>query len=267
MQKEEPKPAPRRLAAAVAAAVLGAWLAAGPSPSLRLLPEARAALPSGTPVFSNPLLVDNAYHPVEPGMLRVYGGRDGREPVITVVRHTAETRDFTWNAQPVPCRAVRDSAFIRGRLFETSIAWYAQADDGSVYAFGEISSGILIPDAEPGDFDPPSSWVVGAVGPGDPVETVSIPNPTLFMPANPQAGDLWIAKDVPGDETETVEVVRIETSLRVPGGLIPTPLRVLVRSSVETGAETKWYGIGKGEVQARSKGERYRLLASGLGTQ
>lgn len=267
--KEHRTRTPPRFAAVAAAAALAAWAAAGPAPPSGCtlpLPVARAALPSGAPTFANPLVVDNAYFPVVPRTLKVFGGRDGRETVLTVETHPVETREFLWSGQTIPCRIVRESAFLNGRLLETSDNYFAQADDRSVYAFGEISSGILLEDAEPApDGDEGGSWVVGAVGPEDPEDTVSIVDPTLFMPADPEAGDLWTSKDVPGVDEETVEALRIDASIRVPGGRFLSPLRVQVRSPLSPGAETKWYGQGSGEIRSRSKGEQHRLLASGLG--
>ncbi len=252
-----------------AAALVVAALAAGAhlAPSGPGATPAEAALPVGTPTFSAPLTIDNPFFPIQPGAVKVFTGRDGREAVTTVDFHLVETRTFQWNGGPVACRIIRESAFIDGELLETSWNYFAQADDGSVYAFGELNMENLIDGADTDPDDSTGSWVVGAAGPGDPEDIATIPDPTLFMPANPQRGDVWTAKDVPGVDEETLEVQGVDRRLRVPAEKYALPLRVLVRSPLSAGVETKWFVRGVGEAQSRSSGEKSRLLASTLGTR
>jgi len=258
-----------RRAAALAATglALGAvtgWLAPAADP----MPLAGASLPTGAPVFSNPLEIDHEFFPVRPGAIKLFTGKDGREDVTIVEFHLVATRTFTWNAVAIECRAIRESTFIDGNIFETSLNWYAQADDGSVYFFGEVSYEGLVP-ADTADAEEQGvfGWVVGDPQPGDPAGTETSPGPFLFMPANVEPGDVWKPEDLGTVVDETDEAIRIDRRIRVPAGRFTDCLRVVDTSALDPGEETKWYAPGQGVIKARSRGEISRLLASTLGTQ
>ncbi len=256
------------LPAALAAALTLPPTLPGAAPGPLALPVAAASVPTGTPVFSNPLDVDNAWFPIEPGGFKVYVGRDGSDRVTIVEHHLLATRDFEWNSLTIPCRIVEETKFTGGRPVERSRAHFAQADDGSIYYFGDISADFPPPEGDDPEDDPndteSSGWVVGALGPEDPPDTVPGVGPFLFMPADPEPGDTWKPEDALPVVDETDEVRRTGVRLRVPAGRFQGCLEVLERSGIDPGHETKWYAPGVGLVLGISRGERLALQAGTL---
>jgi hypothetical protein len=250
---------------AAPAALLAALAGIGGAPGGVPLRAAAAALPVGVPVFSNPLDFDNEHFPCVPGAFKVYAGREGADPLTVVEMHLPETRTFDWKGTPVECRTIRESTFEEGAYSEISTAWFAQADDGSVYAFGEVS--IENPQGEPPD-DPQDEedygWVVGALAPGDPEGTAVSADPFLFMPASPAVGDSWKPEDLPPVVDETVEVVRAGVRRFVRAGRFPDCIAVRERSGKHPGSEMKWYAPRIGLVEGRGRTERIALRATTL---
>ncbi len=74
------------------------------------------------------------------GCLKVFQGADGRAKTVGVHIYLAETRSFDWNGAAVQCRVLREVAFEDGQLLEISDNYFAQADDGTVYYFGEVAT-------------------------------------------------------------------------------------------------------------------------------
>lgn len=236
------------------AAVLA--LAAG-STVPRITPEARADA-SAVPEFADPTRIDHPLHPVVPGALKVFAGRDEGVAKTVVETHLAETRTFSWDGAEVACRIVEERTFEAGVVISTERIFYAQAADGSVWMFGEVEDGI--------EDDPlePNGWVVGAVAPTDPEGTVSVPAPALAFPGSPAAGDQWIAESVNGVE-KTVRVLSEGLSVPGPAGRLSGAVRVLERESGDRTPEHVWYVPGCGAVRTASRGERMSLQASTIG--
>ncbi len=247
-----------------ATAALPAWLLAG-------LPGGPAAGADGTepfPAFTRPTEITNSWFPLQPGGLKVYTGREGRARTVIVEEYLTATRTFRWPGGETECRILRESKFSAGKLVETSWSYFAQADDGSVWIFGDIGRTALTepspdPEDEPGDQES-SGWVVGARAETDPEDTVSASVPALFMPADPRPGDVWKPEDLAPVADETDTAVRILRRLRVPGGRFENCLEVEETSILPGPRETKWYAQGVGVVKGKSAGESFRLQASNL---
>src|SRR2546427_694957 len=101
------------------------------------LSPARASVPAGAPTFSNPLNITNRYQPFQPGGVKVYRGTKGTTTQLVVDLYLSDTRTFVVNGTSVPCRILQEIAFENGQLVEISLNYFAQADDGTVYYFGE----------------------------------------------------------------------------------------------------------------------------------
>lgn len=90
-----------------------------------------------TPVFSNPTNITNPYFPVSSQhSVLMLGNVDGGA-FRTEVTLLPSTRMIEWNGRKVENLVSQYTAFIDGRLEEVALDWYAQADDGSVWYFGE----------------------------------------------------------------------------------------------------------------------------------
>ena len=99
---------------------------------------AQAAVPSGPPTFSNPLDITNLYFPFQPGGLKVFNGLSDAVKTVVVDKYLTETRTFNWSGGVVECRVLEEVGFEGGKLVEISKNFFAQADDGTVYYFGEV---------------------------------------------------------------------------------------------------------------------------------
>jgi hypothetical protein len=246
--------------AALAASLAGG----GPAPWDLPLPRALADLSPPLPVFSSPLLIDNALLPIAPGGVKIFVGRESRHRITVVETHLRETRTFAWNGRDVACRVLREMKFREGAAREISRGFYAQSDDGAVYCFGQVEEPVPPPedaDDEPGDTES-SSWVVGLVGPEDPPDTVSAADPSVAMPASVSPGDVWKPEDIAGVVDESDEAVRDGLRFRGPVGLLRDCVEVVESSALEPGLDVKWYAPGIGPVRSRGHGEVLRLQAS-----
>jgi len=137
-----------------------------------LVRPAQAEVPSGTPVFSNPLAITNPFQPFRPGALKVFSGSDHGTKTESHDIYLRQTREFQWNGKTVKCRILREVAFEDGELVESSDNYFAQADDGTVYYFGEVVDNYV--DGVIANHD--GSWLVG--GPtlaSDPPEIATYP--------------------------------------------------------------------------------------------
>jgi hypothetical protein len=89
------------------------------------------------PTFSDPTSVTNPLFPVSlQESVLMLGHVDGK-PFRTEVTLLPETRIIEWEGQRVETLVSQYNAFLGGRIEEIAYDYYAQADDGSVWYFGE----------------------------------------------------------------------------------------------------------------------------------
>ena len=221
---------------------------------------AHASVPTGPPTFSNPTSITNVYAPFVPGGVKVYSGHDGGSKTVIVDLFETQTRTFDIGpGEHVETRILQETEFDDGTLSEISRNYFAQADDGTVYYFGETvdtyEDGVVTGHG--------GSWLVG--GPtdaGDPAETATAAAPNVFMPANPEVDDVFKPEDTLPvvDETDTVKDVGL--TVQTPAGKFPNAIKIVESSSLDSGTETKWYAAGVGVVKGKAKGENFVLQAS-----
>jgi hypothetical protein len=223
-----------------------------------------AATPAwADPTFTNPLNITNPYRVFQPGAVKVFSGKKGHDLSVIVDIYLADTRTFQWNAASIPCRIIQETEFTGGKLSEISVNFSAQADDGTVYYFGELvdgyTNGVL-------DGTHAGSWVVGTPLNTDPPGTFSTTKPGIFMSANPMLGDSFKTEDLAGflDETDTITGTNL--TVKTPAGTFGKAISVLETSALpgEGPGETKWYVPGIGVVRGVTKGETFKLLSSSL---
>ena len=223
--------------------------------------RAQASVPAGPPTFSNPSTIDNPFFPFQPGGRKVFAGGDHGTKTAAVDLYLTETKVFDWNGTPVECRILRETAFEDGELVESSDNYFAQADDGTVYYFGEVVDNYVdgVIDNHGG------SWLVGGPTlPSDPPETGNAPDPAVFMPADPQVGDVFKPEDLFPIVDETAEVVAADLDVIVPAGKYDGAISIQESSRLAEGTELKWYAPGVGVVKVRTRGETLRLESSTL---
>jgi len=158
-------------------------------------PEAPAAS-----AFPNPPDVTNPYFPLDPGTVYVYAGSEGDVVLDNVVTVTHDTKTVLGVKNVV----VLDEVYEDGDLVERTFDYYAEADDGDVWYFGEDSfeyqDGVLVGTA--------GTWLAGVDG----------ARAGRIMLADPQVGDAYCQEDAPGVAADRAKVLSVTDSECVPYG-------------------------------------------------
>jgi hypothetical protein len=115
--------------------------------------------------------IDNPWFPLEPGTTYGYVGIKDGKPSRDVVVVTHQTRTI----QGVPCVAVQDQLYVRGKLHERTTDWYSQDSKGNVWYFGEKTAEL---DRNGHVTSTEGTWLAGVHG----------AKPGIYMPAHPRVG-------------------------------------------------------------------------------
>ena len=164
------------------------------------------------PTFSDPTNITNPLFPVSlQESVLMLGHVDGK-PFRTEVTLLPETQIIEWEGQRVETLVSQYNAFLDGRIEEVAYDYYAQADDGSVWYFGEdvfdFRDGAIVVTE--------GTWLAGRDGPA-----------AMIMPGDPQVGDVYRTENAPGFVFEEVTVRSVDETLDGPIGPIEggTPRR------------------------------------------
>jgi hypothetical protein len=205
---------------------------------LPVAPES-ARVDRAKPRFSDPTRITNARFPVGELTQVLQLGHEGSQPLRVEVTRLPTTRTFTWDGQQVETVASKFTAFLGGRIREVAIDYFAQADDGSVWYFGENVANYG--DGRVADHD--GSWLAGEDGPAG-----------MIMPGQPKAGDVYRSENIPGTvfEQDTVKA----TGKTVPGPRGPVGDVAMVEELLRDGTiEEKAFAPGYGEFRAQAEDE------------
>jgi hypothetical protein len=224
----------RRAGGAWATLLLVGCTAPAPSSSLR-----GTVVDSGEPTFSNPTVVDAPLLPVTAVTQSIALGTDHGEPLRVEVTLLPETRAIEWNDQQVETVASQFVSYRGGRILEVATDYFAQADDGSVWYFGEEVDNY----ADGTIADHGGSWLAGRDGP-----------PGMIMPADPHVGDVFHPENIPGLVFEEVIVVEVDVVTDGPSGEITGAIRVS-EHLMEGTAEEKIWAPGYGEFHTDASAE------------
>jgi hypothetical protein len=194
------------------------------------------------PTFSDPTNVTNPLFPVSlQDSVLMLGHVDGK-PFRTEVTLLPETQIIEWEGQRVETLVSQYNAFLDGRIQEVAYDYYAQADDGSVWYFGEdvfdfIDGAIVVTEG---------TWRAGRDGPA-----------AMIMPGDPQVGDVYRTENAPGFVFEEVTVRSVGETLRGPtgpiqGGLLAEELHSdgKIEQKVFAPGYGEFYTAGGGDVEA-----------------
>ena len=156
------------------------------------------------PPFSDSTKVTNPLFPISDLHSVVLNGTVDDKPFRTETTLLPDTRVIEWS--PGQCIRVLVSqyvAYLDGRIEEVALDFYAQADDGSVWYFGEdvfnYDGGAVA--------DLSGTWLAGKEGPA-----------AMIMPADPQVGDVNRPENIPGLVFEEVAVAEIDKTVDGPLG-------------------------------------------------
>ena len=197
------------------------------------------ALPPPQPVFAPASFaahVTNVWFPLPPGRTLVYHGEEdgvhGRD-VFTVTRRKQ-------TILRVRATVVHDRVFLRGRLREDTLDYYAQDGEGNVWYMGEDTKEL---DSHGKVVTREGTWRAGRHG----------AKPGIFMPAHPRVGQSFQQEFYPGHAEDHFRVLSIGHTLKTREW---TPLEPGVR-------DLKVYVRHKGTVREQTvKGgnERWKLV-------
>jgi hypothetical protein len=119
----------------------------------------------------------------------------GEKSIRTILKRR---KTFTVAGQQVDAVVSRDDAYEDGELVETTLDYFAQADDGTVYYLGEQVKNLKNGKVH----NTKGTWLLGR----------HTDRPGVAMVPDPQVGMQWHFEDVPGVTTESDRVE--ETGLR-----------------------------------------------------
>ncbi len=191
------------------------------------------------PKFSRPTEITNPLFPI--GRLAsavLLGTVDG----LTFRSETTllqEPGTVMWDGLPVQVLMSQYTAYLDGRITEVAIDRYAQADDGSVWYFGEdvydYSDGTV--------FVTEGTWLAGRDGP-----------PAMIMPANPTVGDVFRTENIPGIVFEEVRVIAVDQTVDGPNGKVSGAM-IGEELHLDGSTSQKVFAPGYGEFYTASDGE------------
>jgi hypothetical protein len=183
------------------------------------------------PSFSEPTKVTNPLFPISSLNAVIVGEVDGA-PLKIETTLLPETRTVQWSSQRVQALQSRFCAYLKGRITEVAVDLYAQADDGSVWYFGEdvvdYANGVAATTE--------GTWRVGLDGPA-----------AMIMPAHPKVGDVYRTENIPGVAFEQVTVKKVGVTVNGPSGPIEGAMVGQELHQDETALEPKTFAPGHGE--------------------
>jgi len=186
------------------------------------------------PVFSHPTEVTNPLFPVSRQASVVFVGHVDGQPFRTEVTLLPTTRVIDWGGQRIETLVSQYTAYLDGRLQEVAYDLYAQADDGSVWYFGED-----VADLAHGDItSKEGTWLAGKDGPAQ-----------MIMPGPPHVGDVFRTENIPGVAFEQVTVKSVNERLEGPLGPVVGMVGEELHEDGTT--EDKQFAPGYGEFFTR----------------
>jgi len=134
------------------------------------------------PSFSHPTRVTNPLFPIGHLDAVILGEVAGR-PLKIETTLLPETKTVDWGGQRVQALQSQFCAYLEGRINEVAVDLYAQADDGSVWYFGED----VVDYARGVAATTEGTWRAGLDGPA-----------AMIMPGHPKVGDVYRTENIPG---------------------------------------------------------------------
>ncbi len=199
----------------------------------------------GTATFSRPTPITNPLHPTSEVKQVIMGGQAEDKPFRTEVTLMPGKRPIPLHGKPIDTAVVQYVAYLDGRIQEVAMDWFAQADDGSVWYFGEDVSNYE--NGKVADTD--GTWVAGDTTPA-----------AMIMPAKPAVGNVYRSENAPGVVFEQVRVEKIDQNVRGPSGEISGAIEV-TELHMDGTTEGKVFAPGYGEYSTGSPGGDLEAVA------
>jgi len=184
--------------------------------------------------FSHPTVITNEFLPWFPGTLFIYSGTSSGQPSAD---HTYVTHQTTV-VDGIQTVVVNDTGYVKGKLTELTLDFYAQDNFGNVWYMGEnattYANGHVTGQA--------GSWLAGVHG----------AKPGYVMETDPTVGDFYCQENSPGAAQDQAQILSLTTSVCTPYACNKGhTLLTNETSPLEPGTvEHKWYIAGVGNVKA-----------------
>ncbi len=183
------------------------------------------------PSFSNPTNVTNSLFPVSKLDRAILLGKVDGLPFRVETTLLPDTKIINWNGQQVETLVSQYVAYLDGRIHEVALDFYAQADDGAVWYFGEdvfnYEDGVIA--------DTHGTWLAGRDGPA-----------AMIMPGDPRVGDVYRPENIPGFVFEEVTVKFIGETVSGPRGPVEGAI-IVEELHMDATYEDKVFAPGYGE--------------------
>jgi hypothetical protein len=191
------------------------------------------------PSFSHSTEITNPLFPISRLHSTLLLGHVDDKPFRTETTLLPGTSTVTWNGEQVTVLVSQYMAYLDGRLEEVALDRYAQADDGSVWYFGEdvfdYRNGTIA--ATEG------TWLAGRGSPA-----------AMIMPATPKVGDVYRAENAPGIVFEEVTVATVGKTVAGPRGPVEGAM-VAAELHSDGSTEDKVFAPGYGEFRTAGEGD------------
>jgi hypothetical protein len=173
--------------------------------------------------------VDNPYFPLASFTLLVYEGEEEDPDTGETIQVRGEVRLLpeTKTVAGVEVSVIEDKVFEDGELVESTLDYYAQQRDGTVYYFGED-----VDNYENGEIaNHEGGWIAGE---GDAL-------PGIYMPADPQVGDAFEQERAPGIAEDRSTVIAVDQSVSTDAGDFTDCIETEDVNPLDGVTETKYY--------------------------
>jgi hypothetical protein len=205
-------------------------------------PEPRQA----APVFTNPMKITNKYLPLSSLRRDVLEGMEGGRKIRVERTMKPGTREFELHGKKIQTSIMEDREFEAGKLKEVTLDYFAQADDGTVYYFGEkvdmYRNGKVIGHE--------GAWLTGEHN----------ARPGVLFPGKPELGVRFQSEAVPGIAEESDEVIALDETVTEPAGTFKHCIKIKELVPGEK-PEYKYYAPGVGVVREVPSGGDIKLVS------
>jgi hypothetical protein len=181
--------------------------------------------------------VDNRLYPLPASSQQVYEGEEPDPDTGNTIKTRVESRVLPKSDRVagVEVTVVEDKEFKDGELVESTLDYFAQHRDGSVYYFGE-----RVDEYEEGKVvSHEGQWLAGE---GKNREGV-------FMPAQPTLGQVFEQEKAPGVAEDTSTIVAVDQSVTTPAGSFKGCVKTEDFNPLDKATEFKYYCLGVGMVR------------------
>ncbi len=204
---------------------------------------ASARVDLGTPRFQNPTNITNPLFPISSlSRALLLGSADGL-PLRVETTLLPQTRKIEFRNRELQVNVSQYVAWLGRRIHEVALDLYAQADDGSVWYFGEdvfnYENGVVV--------DTDGTWHAEQDGPA-----------AMIMPNSPRVGDVWRPENI--CELVFEEVTMKTAGVTVTGPQGPVSGAIVVEELHMDGSkEDKTFAPGYGEFFTSGGGDTEAL--------